>query len=887
MREVESGRWTQLSALLDELLDLDGRAREQRLADLARDDAALAAELTTLLAQQGDIEREHFLEGNALGPSDATAAGQTLGAYTLERPLGAGGMGSVWLARRSDGRFEGRVAVKLLNLALLARGGAERFAREGHLLARLAHPHIARLLDAGVTPQGQPYLVLEHVEGEQIDRWCDTHALGIDARVRLLLDVLGAVAHAHSKLVLHRDIKPANILVTHDGEVKLLDFGIAKLLADEADPAATMLTQEGGRAFTPDYAAPEQVEGGDVTPASDVYALGVLMYLLLGGVHPTMRATHTPIERLRSIIETEPPRLSDVAERSRALRGDLDNIVAKALKKAPAERYPTAAAFADDLRRYLADEPIAARPDSLRYRGAKFVRRHRLAVGAVSVTLLALIGGIVGTTWQAIEARRERDQALYQTKRAEFQARFAYQIMSEVGSDGQAITIRKLMEKGIDVLERNYGDDPRFVIGMLVNMSGRYMDLGDTQGEYAALAKATAIADKLGDPDQIAYVQCNTVETELAAGRPEQADKRMRVALASLDRLREPSLDRQSECGTAHARLLWSQGRLDEAISTATRLARAFETRKQTEDLGYLTITSMLQVMLSQAGRLSEAIEWNRRNDAAQERAGRGGTISMSLNQANRANQLYDAGNVKAAWDLQRAIVDRIVAQQGVSSVRAGVAHRLGLSQIHIEETDAGMAWIDRAVSMAVAKNNRTAHIGALLSRAQSQLMLGRLDEMASDLDAAERLAQPGAGEHRHALRTAHLLRAQWRLAKGDASMALEEIDRLLTEIDYTRNKSAPQLARALTLKARAHLALGASAPALSEARDALAAAQAIAIDPQQSADVGAALMVLAQAQRATGDASAARASAQRAAAILGASLGPRHSQTVAAANFN
>jgi serine/threonine protein kinase/tetratricopeptide (TPR) repeat protein len=899
MRAVDSRRWAQLSALLDELLDLEGSAREARLAQLARDDSALGAELAALLAQQGDIEREHFLEGSALARPDPTLAGQTVGAYTLERPLGAGGMGSVWLARRSDGRFEGRVAVKLLNLALLARGGAERFAREGDVLARLAHPHIARLLDAGVTAGGQPYLVLEHVEGQAIDSWCEAHAPSIEARVRLLLDVLGAVAHAHSKLVLHRDLKPGNILVTHEGQVKLLDFGIAKLLDDEATPVpATELTQLAGRAFTPDYAAPEQVEGGDVTTATDVYALGVLMYMLLGGVHPTMRARHTPVERLRSVVETEPPRLSEAAARTdagprageplaRALRGDLDNIVAKALKKAPGERYPTAAAFADDLRRYLADEPVAARPDSLRYRTAKFVRRHRLAVGAASVTLLALVGGIVGTTWQAIEARRERDQALYQTKRAEFQASFSYRIMSEVGADGQPITIRQLMEKGIDVLEHHYGEDPRFVIGMLVNISGRYMDVGDTQGEYAALVKAAAIADKLGDPEQIAFVQCNTVETELATGRLEQAAQRMRIGLDNLKRMRHPPMERETDCGTAQARLLWSQGRLDEAIGTATEVATALERGRQTEDLAYMTVTSMLQVMLSQAGRLNEAMQWNRRNEAAQLRAGRGGTLSMSLNQANRAAQLYDGGDIRAAWELQRAIVDRLVTQQGVSSVRATIAHRFGLSQVRIEETAAGLTWIDRGISMAAAKNNRPAQVGALISRAQARLMLGRLEEASADLDAAERLAQMNPGEHRSALRTSRLLRAQWRMAKGDAATALDDIDRLLAETDNPRNRLAPHLARSMMLKAQAHLALGAPGLALTEAQEAVAAAQAIALDPRRSADVGAALMVLAHAQRASGDVEGARTSAQRATEVLTSSLGPGHSQTIAAVNFN
>jgi serine/threonine-protein kinase len=903
MRAVDSGHWTRLSALLDELLETEGAQRAERLSQLHSQDPALADELAALLAQQAGIETDQFLEGWALdSPGAGAFAGRSIGSYQLERPIGQGGMGTVWLARRSDGRYEGAAAVKFLNIALVGHDGSERFRREGNALAKLAHPNITHLIDAGVSG-GQPYLVLEYVEGEPIDRWCDERALDVTARLRLFLQVLGAVAHAHSRLILHRDLKPSNILVTPDGQVKLLDFGIAKLLAGDAQTVAAAETTLQGHAFTPDYASPEQLLRGETTTATDVYALGVLLHVLLVGTHPTARGAASSVERMRQLVEEAPTRPSDAAlkndpalvharaatptQLARTLRGDLDNIVAKALKKSPAERYATVATFADDLQRYLNHQPVSARADSLAYRASRFVRRHRLAVGAASMTALALVAGIVGTTWQAIESRRQRDEALYQKKRAEFQAGFAYQIMSEVGRDGQPITIRQLMEKGIEVLDRHYGDDPRFVMGMLVNISGRYMDLGDTRGEYAALVKAAAIADKLGDPDQIAHVQCNTVETELAAGRPEQAAQRMRYALDKLQQMRAPSFELRTECDAAHARLLWSQGRLDEAIAITAKVAHAIEGRQQTADLVYLTVTSMLQVMLSLAGRLSEALDWNKRNEAAQERAGRSGTVSMSLNQANRAVQLYDGGNVRVAWELQRAIVERLVAQQGVDSVRAGLAYRLGLFQVHIEETDAGIAWIDRAISMAAAKDNRSAQVGALISRAQAQLMLGRLDPAAADLDTAERLAQPNAGEHRIALRTARLLRAQWRMAKGDPAAATQDIDRLLSEIDYPRNKVAPGLARMLSLKARAQLNLGSKAAALSAANEAVAVAESMAIDRQQSADVGTALMVLAQAQRGAGDVDGARASAQRATAVLTASLGSQHSQTIAAAKFD
>lgn len=423
MHPMDMARWQRVSPLLDEILDHDDAGRAQRLASLRAEDAALADEIDMLLGRLADNDRDAFLERAPL-LREASMVGQTFGAYTVERELGQGGMGSVWLARRADGRFEGHVAIKFLNAGLMARGGSERFAREGSILARLAHPNIARLLDAGVAGGGtRPYLVLEYIDGAPIDRHCEDKALDLAARVRLFLDVLAAVAHAHNRLILHRDLKPSNILVTAAGEVKLLDFGIAKLLDDAAATgAATEITQAAGRAFTLHYAAPEQLQGGDATTATDVYALGVLLYVLLGGAHPTAGGTTAPLDEMRAVVETQPRRLSDAVLRhgiggstttrlARALRGDLDNIVARALKKSPAERYANAALLADDLRRYLNDEPVAARPDARAYVLAKFVRRHRVGVAASAFVALALAAGVGVALVEANEAKRQRVQA--------------------------------------------------------------------------------------------------------------------------------------------------------------------------------------------------------------------------------------------------------------------------------------------------------------------------------------------------------------------------------------------------------------------------------------------------------------------------------------------
>ncbi|WP_457349590.1 protein kinase domain-containing protein [Roseateles sp. P5_D6] len=441
---MDRQRWLALSPLLDELLDLPPAAREHRLERLQTEDADAAEQLRRMLARAEELQQQGFLsepvvaqwqEALASVPDDTPPpdlAGQAIGPYLLERQLGQGGMGTVWLARRADGRFEGQVAVKFLMAGLFGRGDAGRFAREGEILARLSHPHIARLLDAGLHQSQQPYLVLEYVDGQPIDLYCRQQQLDVEGRVRLFLDVLGAVAHAHARLILHRDLKPSNILVTREGDVKLLDFGIAKLLADatqaEQGAAATELTQRAGSAFTPQFAAPEQVQQSDVTTATDVYALGVLLYLLLGGHHPTADDTQTQLDRLKAVVEHVPRRLSDVAAsqddtviagQARHLRGDLDTIVAKALKKAPAQRYANAQALSEDLQRWLDHEPIRARPDSRLYVLGRFVRRHRVPVAAGGVAVGALLALTTTSLLQAHRAEQAEQQAQARRQQAE------------------------------------------------------------------------------------------------------------------------------------------------------------------------------------------------------------------------------------------------------------------------------------------------------------------------------------------------------------------------------------------------------------------------------------------------------------------------------------
>jgi eukaryotic-like serine/threonine-protein kinase len=442
-----------LSELMDRALALEGDARTQWLEELtAGPHAELTPILKEMLSKRSEISTQflsHPLHVGGLHDVDSAAralpqleAGVRVGAYTLVRELGRGGMGVVWLAERSDGQLKRQVALKLPMLSA-SDALAERFARERNILSQLEHPNIARLYDAGVAVSGQPFLALEYVSGESITAHCDRKQLNIRERLHRFLDVMRAVQFAHANLVVHRDLKPNNILVTEEGAVRLLDFGIAKLL-DDAQSAAqeTELTQLAGRALTLDYASPEQVHGKAIGTASDVYSLGVILYQLLCGVKPYSIGRTDKFNAEKIILEIEPIALSKRAKEdgadekteetdrdrlsadlrararqstperlSRTLAGDLDTIVAKALRKAPSERYGTVAEFAADIERYLQGLPVLAQPESWRYRAKKFVLRNRVVVGAATAVACSVVAGFGVALWQTSVAREAAARA--------------------------------------------------------------------------------------------------------------------------------------------------------------------------------------------------------------------------------------------------------------------------------------------------------------------------------------------------------------------------------------------------------------------------------------------------------------------------------------------
>jgi eukaryotic-like serine/threonine-protein kinase len=419
---LNSSRWQRIEALFAELIAQPAEARLRLLETLEPDDESLRAEVASLLAcHLPDQPLSQVVRGAAASTFRIEPAeGMRLGAYLVTRKLGQGGMGTVYLAVRADDQYRQQVAIKLLSLGMETAESVERFRRERQILASLEHPYIARLLDGGAAQLAgfayeTPYFVMEHVEGEAVNEYCQNHRLDVAGRLRLFLKICEAVAYAHRKLVVHRDLKPGNILVTAEGSPKLLDFGVAKLLKEDGVSGLTVA----GSSLTPDFASPEQVLAEQITTATDVYSLGAILYLLLTGVKPHRFVTHTTREIQQVICETDPQKLSDAAPQLRGqLEGDLEAIVSMAMRKEPERRYSSVEQLSADLVRYLDGWPVTARPDNFQYRAGKYVRRNKTAIAAGVLIAVALAGGTTAATLEARQASRAQLRAEQDRERA-------------------------------------------------------------------------------------------------------------------------------------------------------------------------------------------------------------------------------------------------------------------------------------------------------------------------------------------------------------------------------------------------------------------------------------------------------------------------------------
>jgi len=902
MAHIDVARWRVISPLLDQLLDTAPDERQARLNEIRSSDDLLAGELERLLASHDAANRESFMARSVAPAALGGLEGQQIGSYTLEELIGQGGMSSVWRARRSDGRYEGKVAIKFLNLALLGGKGAERFRREGDMLARLSHPHIARLLDAGVAQDAYPYLILEYVEGEPIDQWCDARSLGVEARVRLFLDVLDAVAHAHQNLILHRDIKPSNILVADDGGVKLLDFGIAKLLDDAGSGSAQGgLTMTAGQVFTPDYAAPEQVQAQPLTTATDVYALGVLLYQLLCGRHPTAPQDVPAAERVRAVVERDAMRLSIAAvqvgdsateERSalsnaaaraatpralaRSLRGDLENIVAKALKKSAAERYATSTAMAQDLVRHLRREPVLARPDSLVYRGVRFVQRNRIGAAAAFSVALALSVGAGVALWQASAAEQRRAEAVLEAKRATASVDLLYQVFSDSGATPAKTMIERL-EKIRQVIRQN-SDEPQVKLMLLGRLGGRYMELGALDETLGVLTEMRDLARTVDDPNEHAAIACGFANVHVITGRFDDAEREIALAAPLLAKVRGSDIGARAECWQAEAELALLRGQSDRAMRVARLSVERFESLGLTRDTLYMSALNQLALSHADVGDFRSSHLTSRKARDALQRLGLQGTQQDLTIAMQELDMLANGGKPLLA----ERLLEELRANPHIATEHQvpqfAIDQRTGVVLFQLHHHAEAAAAFDASAAQARAASNQLFASSGVVRAVRALVADGRVDEARSRL-----LAWPGVEEE---IQSGSRNGVRWLLAKASITQAqgatdeAEQLARRALEWVAARPSLGSLQRDGWMTAARTALAAGDATRALDRARAALERARVESIEPGSSSSVGEALLLQGQIQAWRGDAARAASLAREALPHLQDNLGPTHPLT-------
>jgi eukaryotic-like serine/threonine-protein kinase len=883
--------WPAVSPLLDRALDLDDEGRRAFLTALRTDSPSLADALEHLLRQHDRALHEQFLDEPFAGqPGAATSlAGQTIGAYTLERPLGLGGMGTVWLGRRSDGRFEGSVAIKLLNLALLDSEGQQRFRREGTILARLSHPHIARLLDAGVTPSGQPFLVLEHVEGSWLDRYADDRQLDIDARLRLFLQIADAVAHAHAHFVVHRDLKPSNVLVTADGQVKLLDFGIATLVSDDRGGGSPPRTLT-GRALTPEYAAPEQAAGRGVTTATDVYALGVLLYQLLVGRHPTAVEGATDADVIVALATREPLAPSDVVGKlaagdpatrrvlerrhttrerlRRACRGDLDVILGQALKKRPEDRYPTVQALADDIRRHLAHEPVLARPDSLRYRLSKAVARHRIEVVSAAIVMVSLIAGTAIAVRQARAAAAARDSALASLRRSEAANDLSAFLVAQTHPAGRPLSNAELLARGEHLVATRYSREPELRVHLLLMLADRYQE-NQQFIDMDRVAKQAYRDSRAFPPIGLrACATCYAAFSTLERNDPKTAVSLVDAAIAEFAAARDGP-EYEGRCRVIESIVFRQTGDFARAIRAGERAVAYEEQRHGTPDSLYEPL-SVLASAYGAAGRDAAAVAIHRRRLAMLEAEGEGKSLRAAVLLNNWSVALQTAGQMLEAAAVGGRAVDIARAADSENGASLTMLSTYATALAAIGRYDVAAPVVDESVVKA-----RKAGSNARLLRALVAAIISSADS--GDVERARRFAREAhAIQAPDSYSTALVEMADARLADaaGDRDEAARHAEKGVATL-ASPTASGFSLVPARLMLAEILNGQGRFTEALTPAEQALAAARDRLDGFQWSSNVGRGLLEVATARRGLGAIKDARDLAAMSLDHLRATLGP------------
>jgi eukaryotic-like serine/threonine-protein kinase len=876
-------------AILDELLDLPDPEQPERLDALGTEDPAVLAEVKSLLlaarASGGFLESSVFCSPDPATP--APFIGARIGAWRITRLVGHGGMGEVYEAVRALGDFEQRVAIKVLQTEAAAQ--LERFQSERQILARLEHAGIARLYDGGVVPDGRPFMVIEYVDGLPITEFCANHSSGLPERLALFVSVCEAVAYAHRNLVVHRDLKPSNILVTAANEVKLLDFGIAKLL----DTERPHLTRAALAPLTPICAAPEQLTGGPVTTATDVYALGLLLFELLTGEHPWMRGNTAMLQALRTVLQRPAPLASRTAQTlpnspvpARLLEGDLDAIVSKALRSEPERRYATVEGLKMDVERVLRGEPVAAREGARLYLIGHMLRRYRWVAAALVAVFLSLAGGLSVAAWQAHRAGIERDNARRDAAREEA-VRYSLTRMfrAAIADHGaQPPTAKNMIDSSAQRVLNEYHDQPQLAGQIVLTLADLYGALEDVSGAAALLDGYLAQAKADADPMALADARQKLANIELLRGHVDRAAELLDRADAfwagSASLYREEHLE-----GLAvRARLLRARGDIDGAVR-ATRVAileRIALSGHDHRETGILF--NSLAISLASANRLDEALAAYRETAAIYGALGLADGIDAQIVVANMGTLELRAGNLGEAERLLKSAIEHERALAGDSAAVSAALGYYGRALYLTNRMEPALTALREAGDMAAR------YVGAASPVAlQNRLFLGEAQLASGDARTA---AATLSAAHEAALKQygpAHVLtlRIQLGLAQTAAATGADaraELQSAVAGLRHLGPSAETSLAQALVALGEVQMKRGQLAEAQATFQEAVALREK---SPQNRWESAEARERLGEAlATGTGERSGeAGGVLEGAARDLETELGAAHPQTVRAKN--
>ncbi len=784
---MDARHWQRIEAAFGQLVEIeDPRQRRMRLDQLCADDPALRAELEALLTSH---ERAgSFLESPAQSEAEAVLLdrfrarmiGRRFGPWIVQEALSEGGMGSVFRVQRDGEGFSQLGALKLIRSGLESESLIRRFEHERRLLARLEHASIARLLDGGTSEDGLPWLVMELIDGRPIDQWCDQNQLSVAERLRLFEQVCAAVHFAHQNLIIHRDLKAGNILVNRDGQVKLVDFGIAKLLEEDPSSQRTLTSQ---RLLTPSSASPEQFLGQPVTTASDVYALGLVLYRLLCGTPAyDIDVTTSPIDAQRLICRDMPTRPSlslgndgrlavAAAERGtrperlkRQLSGDLDTIVLKALRKEPERRYGSVEELAADLRRHRQGLPVSARPDSVRYRAGKFVRRHWIGLGATAGAFLALGIGLSVAIWQTEQARAERDRTLRINDFLQ-----AILIEADPYQAGAEATVRDVLRKAGEMVGERFSDQPDLEAPLRHTIGYTQLSLMDLEDSQANLERADELNRSVFgvDDERTLTTQAYLAWIEFRRGRFRDAEAGYRAVIARLRDRHDTAV--RANIHNEFGIILSEMERWDEALVEHQRaLDLWLKHAPDAPDVGILY--NNIAGILHGQGKLEEAREWYQRALTRQRRdAPDGLSVDLSFNLNNFAVLLRDLDEPDTALPYYREALSMRIATLGPDHAFTGFAHmNLGRHLLAMDQPVEALKELERAVEISEATLEPT-QLQVLASRAS----LARARALTGQADAAgPELAEVLALMRQEALPAWLITQAEEWLTDIDATVA-------------------------------------------------------------------------------------------------------------------